>query len=91
MVSAQTPREIWTDWVLTALNMGVHVGDHVRSLGLPLTHAPDQRADADVAEPAVDAQGEVAGFADLVLADPVVGVAGAVSAGWSASADRRSP
>ncbi len=37
-------------------------------------------ADADVAEPAVDAQGDRAGFADLVLADPVVGVGGAVGA-----------
>jgi|SRR3954449_10917037 hypothetical protein len=38
-------------------------------------------ADADVAELAGDAQGDGAGFADGVVADPVVGVAGAVGAG----------
>jgi hypothetical protein len=38
-------------------------------------------ADADVAEPACDAQGEGAGFADGVVADPVVGVRGPVGAG----------
>src|SRR4051812_10451101 len=38
-------------------------------------------ADAEVAEPAGDAQGDGAGFADRVVADPVVGVAGAVGAG----------
>jgi hypothetical protein len=35
-------------------------------------------ADADVAEPASDAQGDGAGFADGVVADSVVGVTGAV-------------
>jgi hypothetical protein len=35
--------------------------------------------DADVAEPAGDAQGDAAGFVDFVVADPVVGV-GAVGA-----------
>jgi hypothetical protein len=38
-------------------------------------------ADADVVEAAAGAQGDVAGFADLVGADPVVGVAGAVAGG----------
>ncbi|GAC1611644.1 MAG: hypothetical protein NVS3B26_26570 [Mycobacteriales bacterium] len=38
-------------------------------------------ADADVAELAGDAQGDAAGFVDLVAADPVVGVGGAVAAG----------
>ncbi|GAC1611368.1 MAG: hypothetical protein NVS3B26_23770 [Mycobacteriales bacterium] len=38
-------------------------------------------ADADVPESAGEAQGDAAGFVDLVAADPVVGVGGAVAAG----------
>jgi hypothetical protein len=38
-------------------------------------------ADADVAESAGDAQGDAAGFVDLVVADSVVGVGAAVAAG----------
>ncbi|MCO8271541.1 hypothetical protein M1L60_13155 [Actinoplanes sp. TRM 88003] len=38
-------------------------------------------ADADVAQPAGDAQGDGAGFADPVLADPVVGCGAAGAAG----------
>ena len=38
-------------------------------------------ADADVAEPAGDAQGDAAGFVDLVVADSVVAVGVAVAAG----------
>ena len=38
-------------------------------------------ADADVVESAVDAEGDAAGFVDLVVADAVVGVGGAVAAG----------
>src|SRR5438128_6804844 len=38
-------------------------------------------ADADVAEPTGDAQGDAAGFVDLVVADAVVGVVAAVAAG----------
>nr|WP_285691100.1 hypothetical protein [Actinoplanes sp. NBRC 103695] len=41
----------------------------------------DADADADVAELSGDAQGDGAGFVDRVVADPVVGVAGAVGAG----------
>jgi hypothetical protein len=38
-------------------------------------------ADADVAEPAGQAQGDAAGFVDLVVADAVVGVGAAVASG----------
>ena len=38
-------------------------------------------ADADVPELAGDAQGDAAGFVDLVVADAVVGVGAAVTAG----------
>src|SRR5262249_43975680 len=38
-------------------------------------------SDADVAEAAGDAEGDAAGFVDLVAADSVVGVGGAVAAG----------
>ncbi len=38
-------------------------------------------ADADVVQSAVDAQRDAAGLVDLVVADPVVGVAGAADAG----------
>ena len=38
-------------------------------------------ADADVAQSAVDAQGDGAGFVDLVVADPVVGVGVAAGPG----------
>jgi hypothetical protein len=38
-------------------------------------------ADADVVEPSVVAQGHAAGSVDDVVADPVVGVSGAVGAG----------
>ena len=38
-------------------------------------------ADADVPQAACDAQGDAAGLVDLVVADPVVGVGAAVTAG----------
>ncbi|XVV10851.1 hypothetical protein ACQP2X_39335 [Actinoplanes sp. CA-131856] len=44
MVRSQARRQVWSDCVLAALSMGVHVADHVRSLGLLLTHVPDQGA-----------------------------------------------
>ncbi|MEH0927701.1 hypothetical protein [Micromonospora sp. CPCC 205558] len=44
MVRAQARRQIWRDCVLTAMSMGVHVADHVRALGLLLTHVREQGA-----------------------------------------------
>ena len=44
MVRAQARRQLWGDYVLTALSMGVHVADHVRALGLLLTHVREQGA-----------------------------------------------
>gem|GEM_PF-3426883 len=41
----------------------------------------DADADADVPKLAGDAQGDAAGFVDLVVADAVVGVCAAVGAG----------
>jgi hypothetical protein len=44
MVRTQDRQKLWTDCVLTALHLGVHVADHVRSLGLLLSHVREQSA-----------------------------------------------
>lgn len=44
MVRAQDRQKLWADCVLAALHIGVHVGDHVRSLGLLLSHMREQSA-----------------------------------------------
>jgi hypothetical protein len=43
-VRSQARHKIWGDCALGRLNMGVHVADHVRSLGLLLTHVREQVA-----------------------------------------------
>jgi len=44
MVRSEDRQRLWSDCVLTALHLGVHVADHVRSLGLLLSHVREQSA-----------------------------------------------
>ncbi|GLH98861.1 hypothetical protein [Phytohabitans aurantiacus] len=44
MVRSQDRQRLWADCVLTAMHQGVHVADHVRSLGLLLSHVREQSA-----------------------------------------------
>ncbi|MFD0974892.1 hypothetical protein [Plantactinospora endophytica] len=44
MVRSQTRHKIWGECALGLLNMGVHVADHVRALGMLLAHVREQGA-----------------------------------------------
>jgi hypothetical protein len=44
MVRSRDRQTLWTDCILTALHLGVHIADHVRALGLMLSYVREQSA-----------------------------------------------